>query len=153
MGSLHLSFHGPGIYTIWSSFLNLLGQLEPNLAVMMFVRSFTKVLIFSWSGFKKMATMDHSWFWLIETLIIFSEATIPNSLLVCTNNLFEIYYKKFSNSSWYGENMTTMSNTCFWGAETLKYILLNLQIKMICCLVLIMYVKSFIKCFHYVLNW
>lgn len=87
MGSLHLSFHGPGIYTIWSSFLNLLGQLEPNLAVMMFVRSFTKVLIFSWSGFKKMATMDHSWFWLIETLIIFSEATIPNSLLVCTNNL------------------------------------------------------------------
>lgn len=96
MGSLHLSFHGPGIYTIWSSFLNLLGQLEPNLAVMMFVRSFTKVLIFSWSGFKKMATMDHSWFWLIETLIIFSEATIPNSLLVCTNNLFEIYYKKFS---------------------------------------------------------
>ena len=128
--------------TFWSSPLNLLDQLKSNFKlrwemIVCFVdiggivdhHCLNFLSLFTWLGSlqnfsfyfdleKNMVAIDHSCFWLAETLIISSKTKIPNNLLVDTENFDFV---------WIWQKHDTMRNSCFWLEEIKRSSALHLQ--------------------------
>jgi len=101
------------------SSLKMLGQMEPNLAGSIYVRSSIKFLRFVWP--KNMPTKCNSCFLLANVKKVFSSETAwPNGAKIGRKHLCKVLYKVSSLRSVWPTNMATKSNSCFWLANVKK---------------------------------
>ena len=94
--------------------LKLLGQIEPNLAGSIYVRSSMKLLHFV--PFRQQIWQPRTILvsdWLLFKKIFFSETAWPNGAKLGRKNLCKVLYKVSSIRSVWPTNMAVKSNSCF----------------------------------------
>ena len=96
--------------------LKPLGQMVPNLAGSIYLRSFISFLISS-DRTTNMAAMGNSCYWLAGISKISSETTWLNGIKLYRKHLYKILYQVSSFRPNLTRNMAAWSNSCFWLAD------------------------------------
>ena len=101
-----------------SSPLKLLGQIKPNLAGSIYVKSSIKLLHFVPFGQQTWPPRAILFFWLATIKKIFSSETAwPNGAKLGRKHLCNVLYKVSPFNSVWPINMAAKSNSCFWLAN------------------------------------